>query len=109
MNVLGIETSCDETSAAVVRDGTQVLSSIVFSQVAEHRPYGGGAASCTGKRYVQHPGHHHRTGNQDRLYPLEPLAFGTVQNDAAGQNWQVASEGMNFSMSSSKEPSSRIR
>lgn len=41
MIVLGIETSCDETAAAVVRDGTDVLSSIVYSQVELHGPYGG--------------------------------------------------------------------
>ena len=40
MNVLGIETSCDETSAAVVREGN-VLSNIVFSQSDRHGPYGG--------------------------------------------------------------------
>lgn len=41
MNVLGIETSCDETAAAIVRDGGDVLSSVVFSQVDLHGPYGG--------------------------------------------------------------------
>lgn len=39
--VLGIETSCDETAAAVVKDGTDVLSSVVYSQVDLHGPYGG--------------------------------------------------------------------
>ncbi len=41
MNVLGIETSCDETAAAVVTDGRQARSSIVFSQIPLHQPYGG--------------------------------------------------------------------
>lgn len=41
MNVLGIETSCDETAAAVVSDGRTVRSSVIFSQTALHRPYGG--------------------------------------------------------------------
>ncbi|MDP6525242.1 MAG: tRNA (adenosine(37)-N6)-threonylcarbamoyltransferase complex transferase subunit TsaD [Kiritimatiellia bacterium] len=41
MIVLGIETSCDETAAAIVRDGTDVLSSVVYSQVELHGPYGG--------------------------------------------------------------------
>lgn len=41
MNVLGIETSCDETAAAIVTDGRKVLSNIVFSQTDLHRPYGG--------------------------------------------------------------------
>jgi len=39
--VLGIETSCDETAAAVVRDGRTLLSNVVASQVALHRQYGG--------------------------------------------------------------------
>jgi N6-L-threonylcarbamoyladenine synthase len=41
MIVLGIETSCDETAAAVVEDGTRILSSVVASQVDIHRRYGG--------------------------------------------------------------------
>ena len=39
--VLGIESSCDETAAAVVRGGREVLSSVVHSQAAEHAVYGG--------------------------------------------------------------------
>lgn len=41
MKILGVETSCDETAAAVVCDGTEILSNVVSSQVALHRPYGG--------------------------------------------------------------------
>jgi N6-L-threonylcarbamoyladenine synthase len=41
MNVLGIDTSCDDTSAAVVLDGRRVLSSVVHSQINLHHPYGG--------------------------------------------------------------------
>jgi N6-L-threonylcarbamoyladenine synthase len=41
MIVLGIETSCDETAAAVVRDGREIVSSVVASQIATHRPFGG--------------------------------------------------------------------
>jgi N6-L-threonylcarbamoyladenine synthase len=41
MNVLGIETSCDETSAAVVRDGREVRSNVVSSQIELHRAHGG--------------------------------------------------------------------
>ncbi len=39
--ILGIETSCDETAASVVRDGREVLSNAVASQIAKHSPYGG--------------------------------------------------------------------
>src|SRR5437899_2378455 len=38
--ILGIETSCDETAAAVVRSGKQLLSNVVSSQIATHQPYG---------------------------------------------------------------------
>jgi len=41
MLILGIETSCDETSAAVVKDGREILSSIILSQDALHRDFGG--------------------------------------------------------------------
>lgn len=41
MLVLGIESSCDETAAAVVRDGREILSSVISSQIALHQPYGG--------------------------------------------------------------------
>jgi len=39
--VLGIETSCDETAAAVVRDGREIVSSIIASQIELHKPFGG--------------------------------------------------------------------
>jgi N6-L-threonylcarbamoyladenine synthase len=39
--VLGIETSCDETAAAIVRDGKEILSNVIYSQVKTHTPYGG--------------------------------------------------------------------
>src|SRR5262245_36283007 len=41
MLTLGIESSCDETAAAVIRDGHTVLSSIIASQIQTHAPYGG--------------------------------------------------------------------
>ncbi|MDY0289999.1 MAG: tRNA (adenosine(37)-N6)-threonylcarbamoyltransferase complex transferase subunit TsaD [Sphaerochaeta sp.] len=41
MNVLGIETSCDECSAAIVRDGSEILSNVVATQIELHKPYEG--------------------------------------------------------------------
>lgn len=41
MLVLGIESSCDETAAAITRDGKEILSSVISSQIDLHRPYGG--------------------------------------------------------------------
>ncbi len=53
MIVLGIESSCDETAAAVVKDGKTVLSSEVFSQIAEHRPYGGVVPELASRRHIE--------------------------------------------------------
>lgn len=52
MLILGIETSCDETSAAVVRDGTGVLSNVVSSQVEFHRPYGGVVPEVASRQHL---------------------------------------------------------
>ncbi len=51
--VLGIETSCDETAAAVVAGGRHVLSNVVSSQVAWHRPYGGVVPEVASRRHVE--------------------------------------------------------
>jgi N6-L-threonylcarbamoyladenine synthase len=50
--VLGIETSCDETAAAVVADGRRVLSSVVASQVDLHRRHGGVVPELAARRHV---------------------------------------------------------
>ena len=51
--VLGIESSCDETAAAVVRGGRRVLSSIVHSQVNEHAPFGGVVPEIAGRSHLR--------------------------------------------------------
>lgn len=53
MTVLGIESSCDETAVAVVRDGDEVLSSVVYSQVPLHQPYGGVVPEVASRAHVQ--------------------------------------------------------
>lgn len=53
MNILGIETSCDETAAAVVRDGTTVLSNIVVSSLKEHARYGGIIPEIASRRQLE--------------------------------------------------------
>lgn len=53
MIVLGIESSCDETAAAVVRDGRRVLSSVVASQVAVHHPYGGVVPELASRKHIE--------------------------------------------------------
>ena len=53
MKVLGIESSCDECSAAVVEDGRRVLSNIVLSQVEFHRPYYGVVPEIASRKHVE--------------------------------------------------------
>jgi N6-L-threonylcarbamoyladenine synthase len=52
MVVLGIETSCDETASAVLQDGQKLLSNVVYSQVALHRPYGGVVPELASRRHL---------------------------------------------------------
>ncbi|OGU00716.1 MAG: tRNA (adenosine(37)-N6)-threonylcarbamoyltransferase complex transferase subunit TsaD [Geobacteraceae bacterium GWC2_48_7] len=53
MLILSIETSCDETAAAVVRDGRVILSSVVSSQVAIHAEYGGVVPEIASRRHLE--------------------------------------------------------
>ncbi|QPJ63420.1 MAG: tRNA (adenosine(37)-N6)-threonylcarbamoyltransferase complex transferase subunit TsaD [Candidatus Nitronauta litoralis] len=53
MLVLGIETSCDETAAAVLRDGHELLSNVIFSQVDIHSKYGGIVPEIAGRCHIE--------------------------------------------------------
>ena len=53
MNILGIETSCDETAAAVVKDGSTILSSIISSQVDVHHRYGGVVPELASRKHIE--------------------------------------------------------
>jgi N6-L-threonylcarbamoyladenine synthase len=53
MLILGIETSCDETAAAVVEDGRRVLSNVVSSQAAVHAPYGGVVPELASRHHIE--------------------------------------------------------
>lgn len=53
MLILGIETSCDETAAAVVRDGYEVLSSVIHTQIALHAPYGGVVPEIASRSHIE--------------------------------------------------------
>lgn len=53
MKLLSIESSCDETAAAVVEDGRRVLSSVVNSQIAEHRKFGGVVPEIASRRHAE--------------------------------------------------------
>ena len=53
VNILGIETSCDETAAAVVADGRIVKSSVVASQVKLHEKYGGVVPEIASRAHIE--------------------------------------------------------
>lgn len=53
MRVLGIESSCDECSAAVVEDGRRILSNVILSQVDFHRPYYGVVPEIASRKHVE--------------------------------------------------------
>jgi len=52
-SILGIESSCDETAAAVVRSGEQILSNVVASQIATHQPYGGVVPELASREHLR--------------------------------------------------------
>jgi len=52
MNILGIETSCDETAAAVVADGCRILSNVIASQVEIHARYGGVVPEVASRQHI---------------------------------------------------------
>lgn len=54
MIVLGIESSCDETAAAIVRDDRAILSNVVLSQIDDHRPYGGVVPEIAARSHLSH-------------------------------------------------------
>src|SRR5438132_12739561 len=63
MLVLGIETSCDETAAALVRDGREIVSSVIASQIATHRLYGGVVPELASREHL------------DKIVPIVREAF----------------------------------
>ena len=52
MNILAIETSCDETSAAIVRDGRHVLANVIASQIDIHQKYGGVVPEVASRQHI---------------------------------------------------------
>ncbi len=53
MNILAVESSCDETAVAIVRDGRQVLCDCIASQVALHREYGGVVPEIASRKHIE--------------------------------------------------------
>ena len=52
--ILGIETSCDETAAAIVAEDRRILANLVLSQLEEHRPYGGVVPEIAARSHLDH-------------------------------------------------------
>jgi N6-L-threonylcarbamoyladenine synthase len=73
--ILGIETSCDETAAALVNDQGEILADVVLSQLADHRPFGGIVPEVAARSHLDH---------LDRLIKaaLEEAGLGLHQLDA---------------------------
>jgi N6-L-threonylcarbamoyladenine synthase len=78
MIVLGIETSCDETAAAVVRDDRVILSDLVISQLEEHRPYGGVVPEIAARSHLEQI-----DGLVDRAMREARVGFDTLDGVAA--------------------------
>ncbi len=53
MKILSIESSCDETAVAIVEDGRKILSSVVASQIEEHKLYGGVVPEIASRRHIE--------------------------------------------------------
>src|SRR5882762_3271836 len=63
MLVLGIETSCDETAAAIVRDGREIISSVIASQIETHKRFGGVVPELASREHL------------DKIVPIVEEAF----------------------------------
>ncbi|WP_373895194.1 tRNA (adenosine(37)-N6)-threonylcarbamoyltransferase complex transferase subunit TsaD [Virgibacillus natechei] len=53
MHILGIETSCDETAAAIVKNGTEIVSNVVASQIESHKRFGGVVPEIASRHHVE--------------------------------------------------------
>ena len=53
VTILAIESSCDETAAAVVRNGREVLSNVISSQIALHTQYGGVVPELASRKHIE--------------------------------------------------------
>lgn len=67
MLVLGIETSCDETAAAIVRDGREIVSSVISSQIELHKRFGGVVPELASREHL------------DKMVPIVREAFARAQ------------------------------
>src|SRR2546426_10401048 len=85
MLVLGIETSCDETAASIVRDGREILSNVIYSQVKTHTPYGGGVPEPASREHLL------------KIQPIVDPAFTHSGPHLDGFDWVSATPGPGLS------------
>src|SRR5213083_639707 len=72
MLVLGIETSCDETAAAIVRDGREIVSSVIASQIETHKRFGGVVPELASREHL------------DKIVPIVEEAFAEAKIQPPG-------------------------
>ena len=78
--ILAIETSCDETAAAVIEDGRRVLSNVVHTQIPLHVPYGGVVPEIASRSHVQKIGSVVRRALEEAELSLKELDAVAVTN-----------------------------
>ncbi len=85
--VLGVETSCDETAAAVVEDGRRVRADVVASQIATHAPYGGVVPEVASRQHVAT----HRPGHPNARSPTRACSSATWTRSRSppGRAWSA--------------------
>jgi N6-L-threonylcarbamoyladenine synthase len=77
MNILGIETSCDETAAAMVKDGRRILKSVVASQWAVHRPFRGVVPELASRSHVERINETIEEATRHQKTPIDAIAVTT--------------------------------
>src|ERR1700760_3654072 len=79
--ILGIESSCDETAAAVVRSGAELVSNVVASQIATHQPYGGVVPELASREHLR------------AIVPVVRQAMADARRDFEGINAIAVTQG----------------
>lgn len=75
MRILGIETSCDETSASVIEDGKVVLSNIISSQIEIHKEYGGVVPEIASRHHIKNITNIIEEALEESKYKLEDMDY----------------------------------
>ena len=77
---LGVESSCDETGIAVIRDGREVLSSVVHSQIADHAPFRGVVPEIASRSHLEKIGSVFRSALEQAEVAASDLDYVAVTN-----------------------------